>query len=290
MNKSGRIAWHIISLLLLVSFIFLYIKKPPKHLEEAVLPEKVIVSNKVFSVPIGERLTYSVYLKKMKVGTAILTFYGEKELDGKKANYITFITRLPFVITDKEAIYADQNDFSPLKISRIIHKPASFPTRIEEIYDQKKISIEISKKGMLLSKRLVIQKQAKIHNAILLAYAYRRKLLVEGIEIGAGFKVTLPTIDFEVKFLGKETVSTSLGDTKAYVFKSEPPKFELWISANDKVIPLKIKQPGLVGYSLVLDSVAIVSSDAQDDDLEKEIRQEAKKRKVKIRNKRKAKK
>jgi hypothetical protein len=285
MNKSGRITWHIVSLFLVFYFVFLYAKKSPEATEEKVIPvEKPIVVKEVFNIPIGERLTYNVYLKKMKVGTAILTFYGEKELNDKKANYITFITRLPFIVTDKEEIYANKNDFSPLKISRIIHKPASFPTRIEETYDQEKFSISLRKKGMFLSKRQVIQKEAKIHNAILLAYTYRRKLLVDGISIGSSFQITLPTIDLEVKLLGKETISTKLGEIEAYVFKSQPPKFELWVAANDKAIPLKIKQPGLLGYSLVFDSVEIVSGDSHEEDLAIEIKQEARKRKIKRRN------
>ena len=199
----------------------------------------------------GERFTYKVRHKKLKIGKAILTFNGEKDLGDKKVYHITFLTKIPS-FKDTEELYADSNTFLPIEVHRTIKKRFGFNDRIREIYDQDNFRVDIKKKSKLRSKELSIEKDAPIHNAILLTYYYRTQ---RDFKDGDRFKVTLPTADFEVMFSGIETIETPMGEYRAYAFTSEPPKFKFWLSTDKDRIPLKIHNPGKLGYSLILKSI-----------------------------------
>jgi len=211
-----------------------------------------VVDNKDLALPFkdGERLTYEVRYSGVKVGRSILTFNGEKDLDGKPAYHITFFTKIPS-LKDTEEIYADKDTFLPIEVHRKIKKKIGFSDNVIEKYDQEKFKVDISSKSKLRSRSFSIQRGTPIHNAILLSYYYRVKESFDENEI---MKVSLPTMDFEVMFKGKETIKTPLGEYESYAFTSDPPKFKLWLSADKKRIPLKIKNPGTLGYSLILKS------------------------------------
>jgi hypothetical protein len=137
-------------------------------------------------------------------------------------------------------------------VSRLINNIGSFPTAIDEYYDQDAGRIEIEKRGKFLSKKITIQKEGTIHNAILLPYYYRVK---QDLLKGATLKVNLPTVDFDVILKGVETIVTPMGEYSAYVFRSNPAKFTLWVSADEKRIPLRIENPSVFGYSLVINAI-----------------------------------
>ena len=199
----------------------------------------------------GEKLTYDVRYKGAKVGKSILTFHGEHDLAGRKVYHISFSTRIPS-LKDTEELYADKETFLPIEVHRNIKKTMGFNDRIVEKYDQENFRVDIESKSRLRTKTFSIEKDSEIHNAILLAYYCRVK---EDFNKGDRFKITLPTLDFEVIFTGLETIETKLGEYRAYAFTSEPPKFNLWLSADENRIPLKIKHPGTFGYSLVIKSI-----------------------------------
>ena len=211
-----------------------------------------VVDSKDLAPPFkdGERLTYEVRYNGVKVGRSILTFNGEKDMEGKPAYHITFFTKIPS-LKDTEEIYADKDTFLPIEVHRKVNKKIGFSDRIIEKYDQENFKVDISSKSKLRSKSFSIQKDAPIHNAILLSYYYRAK---ESFDENERIKVSLPTMDFEVMFKGMETIETPLGEYESYAFMSDPPKFKLWLSTDKKRIPLKIKNPGTLGYSLVLKS------------------------------------
>jgi hypothetical protein len=199
----------------------------------------------------GERFTYEVRYNELKVGEARLSFNGEGELAGKKVYFITLSTTIPS-LKDAEDLYADKKTFLPLEVHRVIKKRIGFDDRIIERYDQENFRVDISSKSNLRSRNFTIQKKSPIHNAILLIYSYRAK---KDFGNNEKFKVSLPTLDFEVIYSGIEDIDTPLGKYDAYVFTSDPPKFKLWLSADEKKIPLKIKNPGTLGYSLVIKSI-----------------------------------
>ncbi len=204
----------------------------------------------------GEELIYDIYYKKVKIGESVLIFHGERKIEGKDFYYITFSTKLPG-FEDMEDIYADKETFLPFKILRYIRRMGAFCARITEEYDQEAFKVKIEKRGRLpVSKRITIEKDTPIQNAILLPYYYRTKpVMAENQE----FKISFPTADFNIIFKGKETIRTVLGKYPAYVFTSIPEKFTFWLSADKKRIPLKIAGHSVGGYALVIRSVKNVA-------------------------------
>lgn len=199
----------------------------------------------------GEKFIYDVRYKGLKVGSSVLTFHGEKDLGAKKAYHITFSTNIPS-LKDTEELYADKDTFLPIEVHRTLKKRLGFGDRIKEVYDQENFRVDISSKSKLRKKNFSIQKDSPIHNAILLAYYYRTQ---DTFNKGDKFDISLPTFDFEVTFNGIEEIKTPLGKFQAYAFTSDPPKFRLWLSADEKRIPLKIHNPSVLGYSLVIKSI-----------------------------------
>ncbi len=221
---------------------------PSTHSVE-ILPEEQNAPGLPFES--GEQFTYEVRYKGAKIGKSTLAFQGERLLGDKKVYYVTFNTRIPS-LKDNEDIYADTDTFLPVEVHRTIKKKIGFDDKIKEVYDQKNFRVDIFSKSKLRSKELSIEKDSPIHNAILLVYYYRSK---KDFDKSEKLKINLPTFDFEVAFDGIETVKTKLGKYRAYVFTSEPPKFKFWLSADERRIPLKIKNPGSLGYSLILKSI-----------------------------------
>jgi hypothetical protein len=73
-------------------------------------------------------------------------------------------------------------------------------------------------------------------------------------QLGVGFNLIarLPTQEFVIKLTSIEDVSVPAGTFKSYHFKSTPPKFEIWITADERKIPVKIRGAGFMGYTLVM--------------------------------------
>ncbi|MBU1853658.1 MAG: DUF3108 domain-containing protein [Candidatus Omnitrophica bacterium] len=199
----------------------------------------------------GERFTYQVKYRGLKIGKSILTFHGERDLEGKKAYYITFDTSTS-AFMDNEEIFADKDTFLPLEVHRMVKKTIGFTDKIKERYDQENFRVDITQKSKLRKKGHSIEKDAPIHNAILLTYYYRVR---ENFNKDEKAKITLPTVDFEVMYNGIETIETPMGEQRAYAFTSEPPKFKFWLSADERKIPLKIDNPAVAGYSLIIKSI-----------------------------------
>lgn len=235
----------------ILSFLFIYtaINVTP----DAYTAETVEGSQKDPTLPFskGERLTYEVRYKGLKVGESILTFHGEEVMDNKRVYHITFFTKLP-AVKDIEELYAQKSSFLPLEVHRTIKKVETFTERIKEKYDQKDFRVDIKKRARFFSQKFSIKKDSPIHNAILLTYYYRTR---EAFNQNEKFKVNLPTAEFELMFEGIESVKTPLGEYHAYVFSGRPSGFKFWLSADDKRIPLKIKNPSTLGYSLVIKSI-----------------------------------
>ncbi len=195
----------------------------------------------------GEKIIYSVYYGKVKLGRAELVFQGEKEIGKIKVYLITFDTRTSY-FKDFEQIFADKNSFLPVKVIRKIKKPANFDTNIEEVYDQNNYKIKIVKKGAFLSKKMSINKDSSIDNAILISYYYRTLADYFGVK---DVSVNLPTKKFNLNFKGKEIVDTGAGKFSAFVFEGDPYPFRLWLRDAPDRVPLKIEMPGMMNYSLI---------------------------------------
>lgn len=201
-----------------------------------------------FPERVGEKIIYDVKMGNVRLGRAEFHHLAKVELNGKAVNQISFRTEL-FHFVDQEMIYGDQETYLPLKVVRDI---VSWPKKeqITEEYDQQKYHLVIIKSaGRNNPQKSEIQRDGPIQNAILLPYCVRR---VAKLEPGWTFKANLPTQSFEIKLTGIEDVTVPAGTFKAYHFQSFPSRFEIWISADQRKIPLKIKGSGGIGYVLLM--------------------------------------
>jgi len=196
---------------------------------------------------IGEKITYNVRFGKLHMGRAIFRNVGKSELNGKPADLITFETKVTG-FHDLETIYSDPLNFLPLKIERRINNLA-IQEKITENYDQQNFILAISKTKGKNKEQFRIKKNSAIHNAILLPFYVRR---IPKLEVGWTLMVQLPTQQFLIRLVSVEQVRVPSGEFSCYHFESFPKKFEIWISADNRRIPVKIKGLGALGYTMVM--------------------------------------
>ena len=235
------------------SFIFKQCIDVSNDMSIPILGEEKLSETDVYEPPFlkGERLTYDVYYAGLKTGESVLTFHGERDLDGEAFFYITFSTELPF-FKDYEEIYASKSTFLPVMINRRIIKLGGLSTEhIEERYDQNNFTVSISKRRNGPENNTVITKDAPIHNAILLPYYYRANPYIS--EKGV-LNILLPTQEFNIKISGEDEIETPLGQYLADVFMSEPSKFTFYLSKDSERLPLKITSHTALNYTLILNS------------------------------------
>ncbi|OGX23387.1 MAG: hypothetical protein A3J51_03175 [Omnitrophica WOR_2 bacterium RIFCSPHIGHO2_02_FULL_45_21] len=196
---------------------------------------------------IGEKIVYGVILKKISLGRAVFTHLPHTQINGKKVSLMTFETKL-IRFSDLETIYSDTNSFLPLKVERDI---SSWPIheKITEHYDQENFILTIRKDKGREKRQVVIRKNSPIHNAIMLPFYVRRQ---DKLNLGWSMIANLPSQQFEINLVSIEELKVPAGTFKAYRFKSNPDRFEIWLSADERKIPLKIKGAGTLGYTLVM--------------------------------------
>ena len=239
--------------MLVLALVFIFsLKIKEKVYVKKFLPKK---DELVIAVPpkpkfpdrIGERITYDVMLSGMRVGRAVFHYQAKTELDLKQVNFFTFETKL-MRFKDIEKIYGDPETFLPLRVEREI---SSWPKyeKIIEVYDQEKFSLNIVKTESGKDYKQNFKKDSAIHNAIILPYMIRR---IPDLAPGWNFEANLPTQKFKIELTGIEDLKILTGVLKAYHFKSTPERFEIWISADEHKIPLKIRGMSGIGYTLVM--------------------------------------
>jgi len=196
---------------------------------------------------VGERITYYVRLGRVNVGQAEFCHIERIKLGGQEVDVMTFVTRLAR-FKDLEKIYSDSSNCLPLRIERdILLWPGR--ERITEEYNQKKNTLVVTKQRGKKNEKLFIQKEGSIHNAILFPYSVRH---LPRLDIGWSLEMRLPTQQFLIKLVSIEDVTVPAGTFKAYRFESVPKKFEIWITADERRIPVKLTGSGSLGYTLVM--------------------------------------
>jgi hypothetical protein len=194
----------------------------------------------------GEKIVYDIKMGKLTVGESVFENFGRSPLAGKDAVRVVFRTRLPR-FSDTETIYADVNGFLPLRVERDV---AMWPKheQIVEEYDQQAFRLTITKRS---GKPDVIEKTQPMHNAILLPYQVR---CFGALEPGWRMPVNLPTQTFEITLKRIEEVRVPAGTFRAYYFESVPERFAIWVSADERRLPVKIRGSGGIGYTMVMKS------------------------------------
>jgi hypothetical protein len=202
-------------------------------------------SDGLLPFPVGEKLEYRVIFKGLRLGQAVMTFLGPVERDGRNLYNIRFETRVPS-LHDIENIYADPATWRPVLVERDIRKLIGGETLVE-VYDQEQGEVRIRREN---GEELVISRGEPLHNPILLTYLFRTRS-VDDYE--QKLDVTLPRMDLTIVYQGVETIDMETGTQEAHHFSSEGGEFDFWLGTGAERIPLKIQQPGMMGYSLVLE-------------------------------------
>jgi hypothetical protein len=195
---------------------------------------------------IGEVMVYDVRLGKLKLGTSVFHRMPDTEFNGARLQVMIFETDCAR-LKDREEIYSDPGTFLPVRVKRDIVNMLLREQIIEE-YDQKNFVLTITKmkKGVL---PVIVRKTSPIQHPILLPHYIRG---LPELNVGQVFDVALPSRSFVMRLTGIETVSVPLGDFQAYRFESTPKQIAIWISADEKRLPLKIQGVGVMNYAMVL--------------------------------------
>jgi len=190
-----------------------------------------------------EKITFAI----SPMGIAEYNDFGRVEFEGRQTDLVTFRTQV-IGFDDTETIYSDPQTFLPLRVERDI-RALTGNEKLTEYYDPGKCTLEIVKfKDGRESKVLSFSGDSPVHNAILLPFSLRK---VPELHIGWKTDICLPN-KFEVRLASIEKIEVPAGRFLAYHFTSSPPQFEIWISADDMRLPLKIKDTGGLGYSLLI--------------------------------------
>jgi hypothetical protein len=205
------------------------------------------VNNKNNYYYIGEKIIYDVKLGGLYLGKAKFNNLHLTELNSKKASLITFETKITN-FHDLEKIYSDPDTLLPFRVERtILGWPIS--EKIVETYDQRNFTLTVKKlKGKKVIES-IIKSDSPIHNAVLLPFFIRG---VHKLYIGWSFRINLAGNKYDIKLISIEDIKTPAGKFKAYYFISNPEKFKIWISTDERRIPLKITGFGNFGYTLIM--------------------------------------
>ena len=197
---------------------------------------------------VGEKMAYDVKLGAISLGKSTFSQVPSAELNGKKLIVMVFETSLAR-FKDTETIYSDPQTFLPVRVERDIVNWFS-QEKITEDYNQQDFTVTINKKKGGKTETLVIKKDGPIHNAILLPQYIRRSAKLDAKET---LVANLPNRRYEIKLVSTEEIKVPAGTFKAYHFKSTPNQIDIWISADDRKIPLKIQNNSLtLGYVMLL--------------------------------------
>lgn len=196
---------------------------------------------------IGEKIIYDVKLGALYLGKVHFNHLANTELNGATVNLMTFETKLA-QFNDLETIYSDPQTLLPLRIERGIYI-WSKRERIVEDYNQQDFTLNITKVRGNKKEQILIKKDGPIHNTILLPYYVRN---MPGLGIGWVFSAKFPTQEFKIKLVSIEDVKVPAGIFNSFRFESTPKRFEIWITTDERRIPVKIKGSQGLGYTLVM--------------------------------------
>jgi len=195
----------------------------------------------------GEEITYDVKMGNIYLGRAKFKYPGRVKLGNQELNLLVFETKVAN-FWDIENIYSDPQTYLPVKIERNISGFLK-KERITEEYDQKNYRVTITKNnGRKEPEELLIKKDEPIHNAILFPYSVRD---IPGLSVGMVFSVNLPIRKLKVKLVSIDNLKLPSGIYQAFHFESTPKQIAVWISTDERRIPLKIEGVGVFGYVLI---------------------------------------
>lgn len=213
------------------------------------------VKGKLISERIGEKISYDLMLGKVRLGDAKYHHLKKTVLNGRNVHVITFQTKA-VRFRDRETIYYDTETFLPVIIERKVSQFLK-PEEIKEVYDQSNFKLTITKKRFF-TEEIVIQKDAPIHNSILLPFFVRN---MQKLKKGWSFKANLPQREYRITLVGIESVKVPAGTFEAYYFESKPKQIKIWISTDERRIPLRLEGTSGIGYKLLMREYSLPGSE-----------------------------
>jgi hypothetical protein len=180
-------------------------------------------------------------------GNAEYSDLGTVVMNGRKAQMVTFRTHIGGLMDGFERIYGEPDSFLPLRIERdvlfLIRKE-----RLIELYWPKKCAVSIKKyvNGKFAAEYRY-SKERPVQNAILLR-SYLKS--VKDLHVGWSTEILIPD-KYIVTLIAIEDVEVPAGKFTAYHFKSNPRKFEIWVTRDPDHVPVKLAVTG--GYRTTLE-------------------------------------
>ncbi len=248
MTKNKRVTLSSLILLILVVFLAFQTtaKNPSIESTSATKPDGGAAASQIVkeSVPqypfkIGERLNYGIYSVGVKVGSAVITYLGEKQVAGQLVSLITIKATAPGFY-DVERIYGDIANSTPLRIEREIKLFGKNINIIEE-YDKKNNEVLIT--HVSNNKTEKIKGKSIFNNIILLLYQFRYN---NNYEIGEKLQFNLPTKKLEISIDSQKSIKVPFGKFDAIFVKSIPSQFKAWFQKGKDGIPLRVQ--GAIGF------------------------------------------
>jgi len=203
---------------------------------------------------IGEKITYEVKVGVFRIGEAVFQRLENTKLEGKNAILMTFETRVTG-FHDLETIYSDPATFLPLRVTRQLDG-LTINEDITEDYDQKNFVLTLTKfKGKeKISEQKFDNRGRAIYNAVSLPFYLRR---IPELKIGWSLMTQFGNTEYNIIMVSIENLETPLGKFETYRFESQPRKFEIWVTADKRRIPVKIKDAGMLGYALTMKNYSL---------------------------------
>ncbi|HOD11557.1 MAG TPA: hypothetical protein PKO44_00470 [Candidatus Omnitrophota bacterium] len=193
---------------------------------------------------IGETIRYDVRGLGVKQADATMTLQGRTTIDGREAYLILFQAQGSNFL-DAEKIYADHEEFFPLRIERDLNIFGSIE-KIVEVYDQDQHTVTITKttKAKPQPQVLVLTKEDKIDNIYCFIYRYRLK---GSFRLGSSLRMNLPTKDVSVRIAKKMPLSVAGKDFQTFFLETVPSQYRLWFDDSPDRLPLRIDKPAMIG-------------------------------------------
>lgn len=194
----------------------------------------------------SETIKFGVYSSGIRVGSGKISYSGVVDLAAQKSQNI-ILQVSTFSLLDREAVYASMDFSKPLRVERYVRFLGKTEV-IEEDYIDNAKALQIKKtvnKGE--PSIATMRSEESFSNVLALLYWLRND---KDMKKGKSYRVTLPT--HKLEFIVKDDqyrIKVPLGRFESFYIESVPPKFKIWLSKDDKRIPVRIQ--GLVSVGNV---------------------------------------
>ena len=247
-----------IAVFITAAVFFLVPHKTKRITHPAIPSKKVHAQNKTPSLLArqkGERISYDIRVGNVRFGNAWFLNMGIVSVAGKPLCLMQVQTNIGGRFIDNEKIYSDPQTALPIRVERNIQNWFNKERIIEE-YNQQTYTVAITKFERAGKIKSSLKKEAPIHNSILLPYTVR---YMPNLTIGKTIIANLPTKRLAITLVAIETLNTPAGIFRAYHFSSNPKQIDIWISADERRLPIKVQDKSTLGYSMILREYGFIS-------------------------------